>query len=121
MRGTTRTDEGFTVPRRISRFALEQRSRLLEGETEGIRRLMWAMLKDSLRCYQSYFDSTDVREQRLFWDAQRWIQAENPRWLFSFDNVCAVLGIDGDRLRAELARWARLRRRARERARERAK
>lgn len=102
----------LTVPRRISRFALEQRSRLHDDESNGARRLMWAILKDTLRCYQNYFDAPSMPGQRLFRDAQQWIYEENVVWVFSFDNVCTMLNVDGDRLRKELSRWARLRRRA---------
>ena len=102
----------LTVPRRISRYALEQRSRLHDSEYDGVRRLMWAILKDTLRCYQNYFDAPTVRGQRIFRDAQRWIYAEDVRWVFSFENVCSLLNVDSDRLRTELSRWTRLRRRA---------
>ena len=102
----------LTVPRRISRFALEQRSRLHDDDTAGVRRLMWAILKDTLRCYQNHFDAPTVQGQRMFRDAQRWVQSDDLMWVFSFQNVCLVLGVDGDRLRSELGRWARLKRRA---------
>lgn len=98
------------VPRRISRFALEQRSRLFDEDHDGVRRLMWAILKDTLRCYQSHFGAGSVHSQRLFRDASKWIHSDDLTWVFSFENVCAVLGINGDRLRGELARWARLHR-----------
>ena len=104
--------ERLNVPRRISRFALEQRSRLFDEDHDGVRRLMWAILKDTLRCYQNHFDGMSVHSQRLFRDASRWIHSNDLTWVFSFENVCLVLGIDGDRLRSELARWSRLRRRA---------
>lgn len=104
--------ERLNVPRRISRFALEQRSRLFDEDHDGVRRLMWAILKDTLRCYQSHFDGVGVHSQRLFRDASKWIHSDDLTWVFSFENICLVLGIDGERLRTELARWARLRRRA---------
>src|SRR6266478_2368862 len=63
----------LNVPRRISRFALEQRSRLSDETHDGVRRLMWAILKDTLRCYQNYFEARSVQGQRLFRDASRWI------------------------------------------------
>ena len=107
----TRPPEGLNVPRRISRFALEQRSRLFDEDHDGVRRLMWAILKDTLRCYQNHFDGMNVQSQRLFREANRWIYSDDLTWVFSFENVCAVLGIDGDRLRSELSRWSRLRRR----------
>ncbi len=102
----------LNVPRRISRFALEQRSRLQDDSNLGVQRLMWAILKDTLRCYQNSFDAHTVCGQRMFHDARQWIFSNDLTWVFSFENICLVLGIDGDRLRGELARWTRLRRRA---------
>jgi hypothetical protein len=101
----------LNVPRRISRFALEQRSRLTEENHDGVRRLMWAILKDTLRCYQNHFEAQSVQGQRLFRDASRWIYAGESSWVFSFESICLMLGIDGERLRSELSRWTRLRRR----------
>lgn len=101
----------LNVPRRISRFALEQRSRLFDEDHDGVRRLMWAILKDTLRCYQSHFDGSGVQAQRSFREANRWIHSNDLTWVFSFENICLVLGIDGERLRTELAHWARVRRR----------
>jgi hypothetical protein len=96
------------VAHKISRFALQQRSRIDPTERdEGVRRLMWAMLKDTLRCYHGYANARTVRGQRLFRDAERWVQSRDLTWVFSFENVCAVLGIDSDYLRNELRRWRR--------------
>ena len=98
-----------TVARRISRFALQQRSRIEQPEgDEGTRRLMWAMLKDTLRCYHTYGEAKSVRGQRLFSDADRWIRSRDLRWTFSYENVCAILGIDSEYLRNELRRRARV-------------
>jgi hypothetical protein len=109
--GAAAIDEHSAVTRRISRFALQQRSRIEQPERDdGTRRLMWAMLKDTLRCYHMYHDSVTVRGQRLFHDAERWIQSRDLKWAFSFENVCAVLGVDSDYLRNELQRRQRSRR-----------
>src|ERR1051325_282522 len=90
------------VAQRISRFALQQRSRIDPTERDdGARRLMWAMLKDTLRCYHTYAESGTVRGQRMFRDAERWVQSRDLTWVFSFENVCAILGIDSDYLRNE--------------------
>jgi hypothetical protein len=96
------------VARRISRFALQQRSRIEPPVAdEGVRRLMWAILKDTLRCYHTYARAVDARGQRRFRDAYRWVESQDLTWVFSFENVCAVLGIDSDYLRCELRRWRR--------------
>lgn len=95
--------------RRISRFALQQRSRIDASErAEGPRRLMWAILKDSLCCYHTYARARTVHGQRLFREAERWVQSRDFGWVFSFENVCAVLDIDSDYLRNELRRWQRV-------------
>lgn len=101
------------LSRRISRFALQQRSRIEHSDAdEGARRLMWALLKDALRCYHTYVDSSTVRGQKLFRETDRWLRSRDLRWVFSFENVCAVLDIDSDYLRNELDRWRRSRRRS---------
>ena len=105
------SDDSFS--RRISRFALQQRSRIERPDAEdGARRLMWAMLKDALRCYHAYADSPTVRGQKLFREADKWVRSRDLRWVFSFENVCAVLNIDSDYLRNELDRWHRAQRRS---------
>ncbi len=98
------------LSRKISRFALEQRSRLDDARLDdGIHRLMWAILKDTLRAYQSCMDARTVRQQRRFREADQWIHSRDASWVFSFESICAVLGIDSDYLRAEIARWRRKR------------
>jgi hypothetical protein len=100
---------GHSAPRlsrRISRFALEQRSRIDDAKLDdGVRRLMWAILKDTLRNYQSNIDSKSVHRQRLFREANHWIHSRDLGWVFSFESICAVLGIDSDYLRTEITRW----------------
>ena len=94
--------------RRISRFALQQRSRIdAPDRADGIRRLMWAMLKDTLSCYHAYANATNVHGQKLFREAERWLQSNDSSWMFSFDNVCTVLDIDSESLRNEVRRWRR--------------
>jgi len=101
------------VSHRISRYALQNRSRIRHRESDdGVRRLMWAVLKDTLRCYQCYAGASTPRGQRLFRDADRWVRSSDITWLFSFETVCSVLGIDSDYLRNELWRWRHTRRHA---------
>jgi len=96
------------VGRRISRFALQQRSRIdFFRPEDGIRRLMWALLKDTLCSYQTHLDAPTVQGQRVFRDAERWLESDDMSWVFSYQSVCAVLGIDSDYLRNEVHRWRR--------------
>lgn len=112
--GNTQSSSAGPAPavlRRISRFALQQRSRIdAPDRADGTRRLMWAILKDTLSCYHAYADATTVHGQRLFREAERWLHSSDLSWMFSFENVCTVLDIDSETLRNELRRWRRARR-----------
>lgn len=102
--------EESPIGQRISRFALQQRSRIERADPDdGVHRLMWAVLKDALRCYHTYVDARSVHGQRLFRDADRWLQSRDLKGVFSCENVCAVLGVDSDYLRLRLHRWRRMR------------
>ncbi len=104
---------GQSPPRDVSEFGLQRRDYLARQPCdEGVRRLMRAMLKDTLRCYRAYADAKTLRGQRLFREAEYWVHARESSWLFSFENVCHVLGIDSEYLRAELAHAAAPRKRA---------
>lgn len=70
------------------------------------RRLMAAILEDALLCYRAHLNTANVRRRKLFRDAERWILADD-YWLFSFRNVCDILGIDPEAVRGELRRWRR--------------
>lgn len=70
------------------------------------RRLMAAILEDALGCYRAHLNTANVRRRKLFRDAERWILADD-YWLFSFRNVCDVLGMDPEAVRGELRRWRR--------------
>ncbi len=103
------------LSRRISRFALESRSRFDDAKLDdGVQRLMWAILKETLRCYQSYIDVRTIHEQRRFREADLWIRSHDLSWIFSFESICGVLGIDSDYLRSEIVRWGRKHRAQRE-------
>ena len=38
-------------------------------------------------------------------DADAWIESDDKSWIFSFENICDVLGIDATYLRKGLRRW----------------
>ncbi|HYA29988.1 MAG TPA: hypothetical protein VEI95_14285 [Acidobacteriota bacterium] len=69
------------------------------------RALMLAVLQDAVVCFQEYVGSQKKRKRRLFLDAEEWILSRDHFYLFSFENVCALLGFDADYLRCGLMRW----------------
>src|SRR5262245_55142475 len=75
------------------------------GVMVGERRLMAAILTDALECFQKNLARRVPKQRRLFRDAEQWIQSDERQWVFSFRNICDVLGIDAHALRAKTAAW----------------
>jgi len=66
---------------------------------------MHAILEEAIKTFRLYVSTKSRREHRLFLDAQLWIMSRNDDWLFSFENICDVLGLDPDFVRSGLAHW----------------
>lgn len=73
-------------------------SRKLEGE----KRLMIAIFKDAVECLDKYRGSRSSSGQSHYQNALEWVQDKGTDWLFSFTNICDLLGFDPDYLRAVL-------------------
>lgn len=82
-------------------------------QSEG--RLMLAILQDAVDCYQRHALARNPKHRAEFEEAKQWIASSDSDWVFSFENICNVLGIDPDYVRSGLASQApqnRQRRRA---------
>ena len=74
-----------------------------------LQRLALAVLADGLRCYQgragipaaSSPQNRSARSRKLAVEAERWLRADTDS-PFSFEGVCAALGLDSDWLRAKV-------------------
>ena len=84
-------------------FATFQRTSPLEPE----KRLLHAILEDAVTSCRLYFAATSKHHKKLFRDARQWILSRDDKWLFSFENVCSVLGLDAQCLRDGLAHLER--------------
>ena len=82
-------------------FATTKRKDYLEPE----KKLMLAVLEDAIWCFQHCLLTRDKRKKSLFSDAEEWIVEENTDWLFSFQNICEVLGLNPQYVREGLMRW----------------
>lgn len=69
------------------------------------KRLMLAIFEDAVRCFQNYLFARDSRGKRAFLEAEEWTLETNSDWLFSFENICEVLGFDPRYVRLGLMRW----------------
>lgn len=72
---------------------------------EPEKRLILAVLEDAIACFQKYLFARDSRGKGLFREAEEWIVEEGSDWLFSFDNICEVLGFNPQYMRQGLLRW----------------
>lgn len=72
---------------------------------EPENRLMLAVLEDAIACFQKYLFSRDAKGRAMFREAEEWIMEEGSDWLFCFENICEVLGMDPRYVRQGLVRW----------------
>jgi hypothetical protein len=73
-------------------------SRKLEGE----KRLMIAVLKDAVECLDKYRDARSSSGRSHYLNALEWVEDKRTDWLFSFTNICDLLGFDPDYMREVL-------------------
>ena len=71
-------------------FATFRRAEHLEPE----KALLMAILEDAIHCYRKYSAARDHAGRERFREAEQWIMEEGDDWLFSFENVCELLGLD---------------------------
>ena len=72
---------------------------------EPERRLMIAVLEDGVQTYLKHVGATERRRRQLFDEADEWVESRETAWLYSFENVCAVLDLDAEYLRRGLHAW----------------
>ncbi len=97
----------------VQYFEAMRRKHLLEGE----KRLVLSVLEDAVECFMKCIDSSTNKGQRLFREAEEWINLEDKKWVFSFDNVCEMLDINPEYMRRGLRGWKERKLEAIERAR----
>ncbi|HXJ36489.1 MAG TPA: hypothetical protein VMS22_20835 [Candidatus Eisenbacteria bacterium] len=72
---------------------------------DGERRLMVAILEDAVDVYRKQVGARDRKRHQLFEDAEAWIESADKSWIFSFENICDVLGIEAAYVRKGLRAW----------------
>lgn len=79
-------------------FDTFRRSEHLESE----QALLLAILDDAIHCFRKYRAAKDRLGRERFQEAEAWIMRQGNDWIFSFDNVCELLGLDPEYLRRGL-------------------
>ena len=74
-------------------------------ELDPDRRLMLAVLETAVNDYFKSAGASDRERLALFREVEEWVESRDPRWLFSFENICDVLGLDADYVRGGLRAW----------------
>lgn len=69
----------------------------------GARVLMRAVLRDAILCLQGQAPDVSKRcRARIANEARTWVISRDLTYVFSFETICDVLGIDANQLRARL-------------------
>jgi hypothetical protein len=79
-------------------FDTMRRSEHLEPE----KALLLAILQDAIDSFIKYRFASDKVGKERFLEARQWITETGNDWIFSFANVCELLGIDPQFLRRGL-------------------
>ena len=79
----------------------EERKTFFDPET----RLLYAVLKDAVLCFQRFHNATNKKKKQLFEDAAAWIFESTDNTIFSFEFVCEICGFDPHFLRMGLRKW----------------
>ena len=77
---------------------------------EGIRKLMWAILIDAVRCFQTNLEARQPARQQRFRETHFWIFSDEGYGPFCFKEVCNALELDPRAFRQWLLRWQKRRR-----------
>jgi hypothetical protein len=82
-------------------YAMFKSSQYREPE----RRLMVAILEDAVSCLSADLRQCNPRQKKQYEEAKQWVTTdEESEWIFSFKNICEVLGMDPSYLRRGLIR-----------------
>ncbi|MGE0684946.1 MAG: hypothetical protein AB7P69_29045 [Candidatus Binatia bacterium] len=71
----------------------------------GTVALMRAVLEEAIHCLQQQSLKSGRRARRLTRETEAWFFTDDPCWVFSFVNICAVLDLDPAYIRWGLMQW----------------
>jgi hypothetical protein len=74
----------------------------LSRQLEGEKRLMIAILKDAVECLEKHRSARSSPGRSQYQNALEWVEDKSTEWLFTFNNICDLLGFDPDYLREVL-------------------
>jgi hypothetical protein len=66
---------------------------------------MLAILEYAVASFQKNIFARDSKGKAKFHETEDWILEKNSDWIFSFENICEVLGFNPSYVRQGLLRW----------------
>lgn len=69
--------------------------------------LMLAVLADGIASFQKFSSARNRRGEARFREAESWLMREDNDRLYAFENICDILGLSPNYIRAGLCRWRR--------------
>ena len=79
-------------------WTVNRPNRFLQPELE----LMLAVLEDALHCYFTNVQMRRRREKKIFKETEEWFFSSSNEGVFTFENICSLLGIDPGYIRRGL-------------------
>jgi len=77
----------------------------LKHSDRGEKRPMLAVLEEAVASFQRHAGDKTRHGQRVFREAEEWIESTDDSWPFAFENICHALDIEPEFLRRGLQRW----------------
>jgi hypothetical protein len=105
--GTHMEEQKIGSPGKDTITADEFFDTLRSTQLEPEKALLSAILEDAVHCLEKYRTAQDRAGKERFRDAESWIMKPGNDWIFSFDNVCELLGLDPQYLRKALEKPAK--------------
>ena len=76
-----------------------------KAHLEPEKSFMLAILEYAVASFQKHIFARDSKGKAEFHETEDWILEKNSDWIFSFENICEVLGFNPSYVRQGLLRW----------------
>ena len=89
-------------PTLLAKSSLTRTTRISTPETNGQTRLMGAVLREAMKCFEQLHRSDQPRDQQAFAEVSAWFASDACEYVFAFETICQHLGIRPESVRAHL-------------------
>lgn len=97
--------EYYSRVRNISGGVVYGSPRPLPAQFTGKRQLLEALLLDAVRTFHVFVHARKPGERQQFEEVEAWIISDDTEYVFSFVNVCTLLGLSAEAVRTALRIW----------------